>query len=76
MLAGEEVSGELQADGVEGAVEVKRQRGAAQFFEKYTTVLRPIPDSQHVVHLLSVENQKVQPENTHTQGEKKIRDSY
>lgn len=84
MLAGEKVSSELQADRVEGAMEVQRQCGAAQLFEKYTTILRPIPDPQHIMHLLRVENQKVQPEHTHphihqhvrTYKQKKIRDSY
>ena len=60
LLACEEVCGELQADGVEGAVAVRGQRGAAQLPQEDPSLLGPVPDSKHVVDLLRVVNQEVQ----------------
>ena len=62
LLAGEEVGGELQADGVKGAVGVRGQCGAAQLPQQHPSFLGPVPDPQHVVDLLRVEDQEVQAE--------------
>lgn len=60
LLASEEVRGELQTDGVEGAVRVRRQRRAAQLPQWHPPILGPIPDAKHVMDLLGVENQEMQ----------------
>lgn len=60
LLAGEEVCGELHADGVEGAVGILGHRWAAQLSQQDATILGSIPDAKHIVDLLRVENQEVQ----------------
>lgn len=60
LLAGEEVCGELQADSVEGAVRVLGQHRTAELPQQDSSILGPIPDAQHVVDLLRVENQEMQ----------------
>lgn len=60
LLAGEEVCGELQGDGVEGAVRVLGQRRAAQLPQEHAPVVGAVPYPQHVVDLLGVENQEMQ----------------
>lgn len=63
LLAGEEVGGELQADGVKGAVGILGQCRAAQLSQQDTAVLGSIPDAKHIVDLLRVENQEVETVN-------------
>lgn len=60
LLAGEEVCGELQADGVEGAVGVRGQHWATQLPQQDPSILGPIPNPEHVMDLLRVENQEMQ----------------
>lgn len=60
LLAGEEVRGELQGDGVEGAVRVLRQRRAAQLPEEDPSFVRTVPNPKHIMDLLRVENQEMQ----------------
>lgn len=60
LLAGEEVCGELQGDGVEGAVRVLGQRRAAQLPQEHPSVVGTIPYPKHIVDFLRVENQEMQ----------------
>jgi len=67
LLAGEEVGCKLQTDRVKGAMEVWRKRRATQLSKENTSVLRPIPDAQNIMHLFCVENQEMQPVELHIQ---------
>lgn len=60
LLAGEEVRGELQGDGVEGAVRVLGQRRAAQLPQEDPSFVRTVPYPKHIMDLLRVENQEMQ----------------
>lgn len=60
LLAGEEVCGELQRDGVEGAVRVLGQRRAAQLPQEHPSVVGTVPYAEHIVDFLRVENQEMQ----------------
>lgn len=62
LLAGEEVGAELQNDRVEGAVQVLGQGRATELLQQDPTLHRPVPDAQHVVDLLRVKHQEVEPE--------------
>lgn len=60
LLAGEEVCGELQGDGVESAVRVLGQRRAAQLPQEHPSVVGTVPYPKHIVDFLRVENQEMQ----------------
>lgn len=60
LLAGEEVRGELQGDGVEGAVCILGQRRAAQLPQEHSSVVGTVPYPKHIVDFLRVENQEMQ----------------
>lgn len=60
LFAGEEVCGELEGDGVKGAVSVWRQCWAAQLPQQDPSILGPVPDPKHIMDLLGVENQEMQ----------------
>lgn len=61
MLAGEEVSAELQDDRVEGAVQVLGQHWAAQLLEEDPAFHRSVPDAQHIVDFFCVKHQEMEP---------------
>jgi len=48
-------------------VEVWRKCRATQLSKENTSVLRPIPDAQNIMHLFCVENQEMQPVELHIQ---------
>lgn len=67
LLAGKEVSCKLQTDRVKGAVKVWRKCRATQLSQEHTSVLRPIPDPQNIMHLFCVKDQEMQPVELHKQ---------
>lgn len=60
LLAGEEVCGELQGDGVKGAVCVLGQRRAAQLPQEHSSIVGTVPYAKHIMNFLGVENQEMQ----------------
>lgn len=60
LLAGKEVGGKLQTDGVKSAVGIRGQRRTTQLSQQDPPILGPIPDAKHIMHLLRVENQEMQ----------------